>query len=251
MIYFWFIFGAVIGSFLNVVIYRLPRGESIVFPPSRCPACGKRLLPQDLVPVLSFFLLRGKCRYCRDKISFRYPLVEFLTASAFSFAWMAAGRDTVSFIFYIFLISVFIFIFFIDLEQQVIPDAVSAFGVVLGLIYNYLRGGFFPALAGMFLGYFLLYAIGRLGKLLFKKEAMGDGDPYVAALLGANLGLSGVLLAVFLAYLLAAVVSLFLLASGRVKMGQTIPFGPALVAGGIITLFWGDGILSWYGGMFL
>lgn len=248
MIYFWFILGTIVGSFLNVCIHRLPRGESIVFPSSHCPACEKKLSLLDLIPILGYFLLGGKCRCCRVKISPRYPLVEFLAAAGFALSWMQAGGNMLDFVFQIIFVSVLLVLFFSDLEQQVIPDSVSFFGIAVGLIYNFLRGPsfFLSAFSGMLIGFCLLYLIGKLGKLWFKKEAMGEGDFYAAAILGAGLGWQGGLLSILLAFLLAGFVSVFLIISGRVKMGQYIPFGPALAAGGIIALFFGGRIIEWY-----
>jgi leader peptidase (prepilin peptidase)/N-methyltransferase len=260
MIYFWFFFGAAVGSFLNVCIHRLPRGESIVFPGSHCPNCGKGLSPLDLIPVLGFFLLAGRCRYCRSKISFRYPLVEALTAFSFSFIWFYASGNLLNFIFYAAFIALLLLLSFTDLETQVIPDAVSIGGIVLGLTYHFLNGvifsqkGFSPLLSaflGAAAGYALLYTIGKAGSLFFKKEVMGEGDFYVAAFLGAALGLKGLLLALFLGYLLAAIFSLALLLAGKIKIGQYIPFGPALALGGVIALFWEQSILSWYWSWFI
>ena len=259
MSYFWFIAGAVVGSFLNVLIYRLPRGESIILPPSHCPSCGKSLSPLDLVPILGYFLLFGKCRYCRTKISFRYPLVELLSGANFALIWIFTNGNLFNFFFQALFLSVLIVIFFTDLEQQVIPDEVSVLGIFSGLIYHYFRGIAFPkgfnpflsSLFGMLLGYILLYGIGVLGKLIFKKEAMGEGDLYLAALLGANLGVEGVMLSLLLAYFLAAAVAMVLLILGKIKIGQYIPFGPALAVGGVITLFFGKQMVSWYFSLFL
>lgn len=253
-ILFWLVLGAAVGSFLNVCIYRLPRGESIVYPPSHCPSCGKKLIAPDLIPFVSYFLLFGKCRYCKARISFRYPLVELLTALGFVFSWMNFQGDVLRLIFQLIFISVLIIIFFTDLELQVIPDAVSFSGIFAGLTYNLLHGGFsqfLSAFCGMLLGFLLLYAVGKLGELWFKKEVMGQGDFYLAALLGAGLGSGGALLSIFLAYLLAAAAALVFLALRKLKFGQYIPFGPALAAGGIITLFWGEGIWLWYLGIFI
>lgn len=261
MIYFWFIIGAAVGSFLNVCIYRLPRGESIVFPPSHCPRCGAKLPPVDLIPIVSYVLLLGRCRYCRKKISWRYPLVEVLTALGFAACWQAVAGQPLNFIFYVVFLSLLIIIFFIDLEFKVIPDGVSAAGIFSGLIFNLLQGAvslkvidFNPlisSVAGMLLGFLLLYAISCFGRRFYKKEVMGEGDLYLAALLGAYLGWVGVLLAIFLAYVLAALVAGAFLIAGRVKLGSYIPFGPALAAGGLIALFFGTPLINWYLGNFL
>ncbi|MFA5112969.1 MAG: prepilin peptidase [Candidatus Margulisiibacteriota bacterium] len=246
---YWFALGAVIGSFLNVCIYRLPRGESVVFPASRCPHCGRRLNAFDLIPIFGYLLLLGKCRGCRAPISPRYPLVEALTGLLFLLIVGQGGGDPARLIFTAFVVCCLIVVFFIDLELQVIPDAVNIAGTAAGLVYNLSRGladFFLPALAGMFAGYLLMFLIGKLGTFLFKQEALGEGDMYLAAMLGACLGWSGMLLAVFLGYLAAALVLLVLLAAGRVKMGQQVPFGPALAAGGVIVLLWGEQIIHWY-----
>jgi leader peptidase (prepilin peptidase) / N-methyltransferase len=250
MIYFWLIIGAVVGSFLNVCIHRLPREESVVFPSSHCPACGQKLVPLDLVPVISYLFLRGRCRYCGAPIAWRYPLVEGLTALGFALAWSVSAGDPIAFLARIVFVSALIVIFFIDLEHLVIPDAVSLTGLIAGLLYNSFEGHFFPALAGALLGFALLYAIGFLGKLFYHKEIMGEGDLLLAAFMGAYLGWAGILLAVGLAYLLAALVIIVLLALRKVKMDNYIPFGPALAAGGFIALFWGNQLIAWYLGSF-
>lgn len=251
MIYFWFVFGAALGSFLNVCIYRLPRGESIVFPPSHCPQCGNRLFAMDLIPLLSYFLLKGKCRYCQAQISPRYPLVELLAGSSFSLTWLFTQGDIFGFVFYVLFVLMSIVIFFIDLEHQVIPDPLLIIGGVAGIIFNLFRGNLFSALIGMVLGYGLLWGVGKVGKWWFKKDAMGEGDFFLAAVLGAYLGWEGMLLALFIAYVAAAVVAIAFLFSGKVKFGQYIPFGPALVFGGITTLYFGAALIDWYLSLFL
>ena len=251
MIYFLLILGAIVGSFLNVCIYRLPRQESVISPPSHCPRCGGKLSVLDLVPVFGYLLLRGKCRYCGERISPRYPLIELLTALGFALCWLNAKGEALSFVFQAVFISVLLVVFFTDLEHQVIPDAASFLGIFSGLIYNLFRGLIFSALFGALTGYALLFLVGRAGKAWFKKEVMGEGDLYVAALLGAYLGWDGALLSLFLAYLLAAAVSLVFLAAGKIKFGQYIPFGPALAAGGAAALFFGPGVTNWYFSLFL
>src|SRR3989338_7722605 len=222
---FWFILGTIIGSFLNVCIYRLPLGKSIVFPPSHCINCGKRLSVLDLIPILGYFTLKGKCRYCGEKISLRYPLVELITGTAFAGLWVLTGGEAIPFIFQAVFVAVLLVIFFIDLEHQVIPDVLNIIGVAAGLLYSLMRWMLFSGLLGMLLGYGILYLISWAGKLWFKKEAVGEGDLYMAAFLGAYLGREGVLLAIFLAYLVAAIISVALLVMGKVKLGQYVPFG--------------------------
>jgi len=259
MIYFIFVLGAIVGSFLNVCIHRFPRGESVVTPPSRCPACGKRLSPVDLLPLVGFVLLKGKCRYCGVKISPRYPLVELITALAFAFSWHFTGGNIPYFLFQAVFIAALIVISFTDFEHLVVPDAASIVGIFAGLSYNFFRSLYAPAgsglnpfltsLFGMLLGYALMFTIAKVGKFFYKKDIMGDGDYLIAAFLGAGLGWSGVLLALFLGCFVAASISVVFLILGKVKLGQYIPFGPALATGGIITLFYGDKILWWYFGL--
>jgi len=241
-----FVLGTVIGSFLNVCIYRLPRGESVVSPASRCPHCGRRLSVFDLVPLVSYLLLLGKCRGCRAPISSRYPLVELLTGLIFLLAAGRSGGDWPWLIFASVFASCLIIVFFVDLELQVIPDSVNIAGTVAGLAFNLARGSILTSVIGMISGYLLLFLIGKFGTFLFRQEALGEGDMFLAAMLGACLGWSGMLLAVFLGYLGAALLLLVLMAAGRVKFGQAVPFGPALAAGGLVALFWGEQFIRWY-----
>ncbi|MBI5400071.1 prepilin peptidase [Candidatus Saganbacteria bacterium] len=251
---FSFVFGLVVGSFLNVCIYRLPRGESIVFPASHCPECGQTLRPLDLIPVLSFLFLRGRCRYCRTKITWRYPLVELITGVLFVLTAAKFYAQPLDWFFGWLFLPLLAAIFFIDLEKMVVPDALSYGGIFLGLIYNLIKtihnapgdNFLFSSLLGLLLGFSILFSVGWLGKRIFKKEAVGEGDWYIAGSLGAGLGWQLGLLALFLAYLFSAVVILGFLAVRRLKLGDYVPFGPALAAGGVVAFFWGQTLLSWY-----
>lgn len=250
-----FIIGAIIGSFLNVCIHRLPRGGSIITPASHCPKCGRPLNVLDLIPIVSYIVLRGKCRSCGAPISIRYPVVEIMTGLLFmAAAWLYPPlTQPIDLIFSLVFISLLIAIFFIDLEDQVIPDSLSVTGIAAGLLFNLIKGPlnyFISALAGMVVAYLLFFLIAALGKRMFKKEAMGEGDLFLAAMLGAYLGWEEALLAIMLAYILAAIVALFFMAIRKVKMGEVVPFGPALAAGGVLALFFGQQILSWYKGSF-
>jgi len=254
VIYFWSVCGAVVGSFLNVCIHRLPQSGSLAFPPSHCPACQNRLAPFDLVPLFSYFWLGGKCRYCRAPISWRYPLVEGLAAAGFAGAFFLTGPDYPRLIFQFVFLSVMIVVFFIDLETQLIPDSAILTAVAAGLLYHLWLGfpwPFLSSLLGLVGGYLLLFLLGWLGKLYYRKEVLGEGDPLLAAALGAGLGWVGGLLAIFLGYFMAAVVLTLLLAARRVKMGQYVPFGPALAVGGVVALFFGPAIINWYFGFLL
>jgi leader peptidase (prepilin peptidase)/N-methyltransferase len=248
-----FIIGLVVGSFLNVCLYRLPRGESIVFPASRCPNCQHQLHFWDLIPVLSYLVLRGRCRYCGQQISWRYPMVEIITALLFGLIAAKFLGQPLVIIGGFFFAGLAIVAFFIDLDFMVIPDSVSVTGIFGGLVYNYLRAisannhaDFVAAIIGLLVGGGLLYLIGLVGKWLCKKEALGEGDLYLGAMLGAFLGWPNIILAIFLAYLIAGVFVGGLLLSRKVQMGSYVPFGPALVAGGIITFLFGQEIMIWY-----
>jgi len=208
----------------------------------------------DLIPILGYFFLLGKCRYCQAPISWRYPLVELVTGALFVTVALFFPNP-LELVFCLFFMAILIVIFFVDLEHQVIPDMMSLGGIGLGLVFNFSKsffykgqGGnpFISALIGMFLGWAIFYLIGKLGKWVFKKDAIGEGDLYLAAMLGAFLGWPEMLLAVFLSYLFAGIVALVFLALGKIKMGEYIPFGPALVVGGILTLFFSQQIINWY-----
>lgn len=247
----YFIIGTIVGSFLNVCIHRLPREESIIFPASHCPRCRHKLSFFDLIPIISYFVLRGKCRYCGEKISFRYPLVELITGLLFALTGYLFPilSQPIDFFFSIVFIMLLVIVIFADHEQMVIPDNISIIGIVLGIAYSFLKGNVVSALWGMLLAFSIMFLIAKVGKYFLKREAMGDGDIYLTVFLGAFLGWKIVLLAIFLAYLIAGFFAVLLLALNRVRYGQEVPFGGALAAGGIIALFYGRQILAWYFGI--
>lgn len=245
-----FALGAIVGSFLNVCIYRLPRGESIVWPASHCPICGNKLKPIELVPIISYFLLKGKCSACGAPISWRYPLVELLTGVLFVVAYNLLPSAFLPLAFCLVFLCLLTVIFFIDLDHQVIPDSLTFLGLVAGLFYGWLYGQLILALLGGALGFAVLLSIAKLGRWLYKKEAVGEGDLLLAGMLGVWLG-ERTLLAIFLAYLTAGVTVTFLLLLKRVKFGEYLPFGPFLVLGGMIAFFWGAQLVGWYLNLFL
>ncbi len=228
-----------------MVIYRLPRGESIVFPPSRCPRCGHRLSWWENIPILSYFLLKGRCRKCHQPISPRYPLVETTSALLLSSCYLIYGlslRLLWSGLFTLSLLAVF----FIDLDHQIIPDEIDLPGTLAGLILSPWTIGFIPSLLGGLLGGGGFLLIGLAATRILKKEALGGGDVKLMAMIGTFLGPTGVLFTTFFGSLLGALVgSLWLKLSGKGK-GTPIPFGPFLVIGAYISLFWGQEILRWY-----
>lgn len=244
---FVLLIGLIIGSFLNVCISRLPKEESILFPGSHCPKCQAKINWFDNLPLISYLLLLGKCRSCREPISIRYPLVELITGLAFLLlSLMPNAINSLSFYFNALFISGMIVAFFSDLETEIIPDEVIFCLIPISLLYHFFTGKIIDALLGAILGFLLLFSIQKFGKLVFKKDALGDGDVKLAALFGAALLWPGVLLAIFMGYLLGSIEALFLLSLKIKRMDDYIAFGPALITGAIITLFWGQNIVEWY-----
>ncbi len=252
-----FIFGLIIGSFLNVCIYRLPKNESIISPASRCPKCGKDILWYDNIPILSYLLLMGRCRSCKARISFRYFIVELLTAALLTLLFMKFGLSA-KFLAYCVLTCSLITATFVDFEIQEIPDQVSIGAALAGLVFALIFPSAFgaasrsAALSNSFLGILAggasIYAMGAFGKLLFKKEAMGGGDVKLMAAIGAFLGWKLVLLAFFMAPFLSAPVGIIL----KMKDGRgIIPYGPYLSLAALVAIFFGERILKYFfGGLF-
>lgn len=235
-----FVVGAAIGSFLNVVIYRLPRGESIVTPRSRCPHCGTPIAARDNIPVLSYLLLRGRCRNCRGPISPRYPAVELLTAVLLSALWLREG-PTLAFAAASLLTLMLIAIFFIDLDHKIVPNVISYPGLLLGLLLAIPQGRLPDAVltaagAGAF---FLLIAIASGG-------GMGGGDIKLAAMIGAFLGYPATVFALLVAFTTGAAAGLLLIAAGRRSRKDPIPFGPALAVGALAAWFAAAPVIAWY-----
>ncbi|MBU0573091.1 MAG: prepilin peptidase, partial [Candidatus Margulisbacteria bacterium] len=250
---FVFVLGAVIGSFLNVCICRLPRDKSILFPPSHCPNCNARIRNSDLVPIVSYLLLRGKCRGCGKKISIQYPLVELIAALTFLFIKLKFSYQLIpiealdyGFFFLALFCALLIIIFFVDLEHQVIPDSLIYIGVPAGLIFALISGNIIGAIVGGLLGLALFWAIAWFGRLAFKKEALGQGDIRLAVMMGVFLGWEKFLLAAFLSYIIGAVAGIALLAFKNKKLGEYIPFGPAMVCGAYLALFYGSEMIAFY-----
>ena len=235
--------GLTLGSFLNVCTLRWPVEESVVFPGSHCPKCGEAIRWYDNVPVLGYVLLGGRCRACRDRISLQYPLVELATglvwAGMFSYAGLSweALRGAL-------LLSILFGIALSDARFYIIPDEFSLGGLVLGLGLAFLPGGIDPlgALLGAVLGFGLLEIVAVAGKWMFKKEAMGGGDIKMMAMVGAFLGMPGVLLTIFLGALLGSVI----FGPISYKTKKLVPFGIFLAAGAAVTYGFGSDIIDWY-----
>jgi len=243
--------GLVVGSFLNVCIHRLPKGESIVRPPSCCPACGIPIRWYDNVPIVSFLLLKGRCRGCRSRISWRYPLVEALTGSLFLLTVFRFGLSVRS-IFILVFICGLVVITFIDLDHEIIPHAVTLPGIPLGLIGSLITRDPSPrdAAAGALVGAGLVYLVAVYAEVALQRESMGGGDINLLAMIGAFLGWKQVLLSFFFAVVAGACLSLVLVAARVLSRKDRIPFGPFLALGAIVALFGGNGLMNWYWGLF-
>lgn len=238
--------GLCIGSFLNVVITRLPEGKNLVFPRSACPRCGHLIAWFDNVPVLSWLLLRGRCRSCRQRISWRYPAGELLTAAVFVAAFLRFGVGAELFVALLFLCAL-IAITGTDLDHQLIPDTITLPGVVAGFVLNLAtaRLDWTESLLGIVVGGGVFFAI-----ILISPSGMGGGDMKLGAMMGAFLGWKLGLLAVLLGVLSGGLVAVCLLAAGRKGRKDAVPFGPFLALGGAVSMLWGRSILAWYLGRF-
>ena len=243
--------GLVVGSFLNVCIHRLPKGESIVHPPSCCPTCGIPIRWYDNLPLVSFLLLRGRCRACGERIAWQYPAVELLTGFLFLLTMLRFGFGLRS-IFLLIFICGLIVITWIDLDHEIIPHAVTLPGIPLGLIGSLITREPSPweALAGMLVGAGLVYLVAVYAEVAFQKESMGGGDVNLLAMIGAFLGWRLMLLAFFSAVASGACLSLGLIATGVLSRKDRIPFGPFLALGAVVALFAGDRVIDWYVSLF-
>ncbi len=281
-----FALGASIGSFINVVVYRLPAGLSILWPPSRCPHCLNQLKPYDNLPVLGWLLLKGRCRYCKSKISLRYPVVEAATAVLFVLVFWIFKFSLLTIGYWAFC-SWLLALSLIDLDTMTLPNSLTQSGLVLGILFQMVVGfvleaagvglakHLMTAIAGSMLGLWLFDAITTVGSIAFGKAVMGGGDAKLAAMMGAWLGWRYLLLAGFIACVIGVLVGVSTIVLTRhgsrhkvgnpgkfasaamaastslrtglpQKWGQKMPFGPFLALGAVITLFGGEAILSTY-----
>ena len=242
----FFIVGLCVGSFLNVVIARVPERRSIVTPGSACPRCTAPIAWHDNIPLLSFALLRARCRKCGEPISWRYPAVELITGLLFDWAFAERGL-TIDLIPALLLVAGLVAITGIDLDHQLIPDAISIPGIVVGLVASAATGrpGWLSSLIGILVGggIFLLIIVASRG-------GMGGGDMKLGAMLGAFLGWKLVLVGILVAVLAGGVLAIAVLLTRRKGRKDAIPFGPFLALGGVVSLFWGEALLAWYLGTF-
>jgi leader peptidase (prepilin peptidase)/N-methyltransferase len=238
----FFVLGAVMGSFFNVIIYRLPKSISIIKPPSHCPGCGEKIQWKDNIPIFSYLILNGKCRNCDFHIPINYFFVETISAFFFLFAYLRFGISLELYTFLIF-ISLLIPISFIDLHTTLIPDSISISGIILGLALSVFRGLALISLIGAAAGAVLISTIIVIGKRVYKQDVMGYGDIKLAALIGAFVGWAGVLLTIMIGSFLGAVYGLIQIKRGKLTMKSQIPFGPYLAIGGVISFLYGKWII--------
>ena len=237
--------GAILGSFLNVLIVRLPRDESIVRPGSRCPRCHTPIAWYDNIPILSWLVLGGKCRHCRERVSLQYPVIELATAalwaaSAWHYGLSMMGATAALFG------TILLGIAVTDARHYLIPDEYTWGGLAIGLLLS-LRGalgGVVQAVMGAAVGFGLLYVVAVVGEKVFRKEAMGGGDIKMMAMVGSFVGWQGVLLTVFGGSLLGTLI--FIPMSLVLKRKRLVPFGVFLAPAAALTLVFGDVVIRWY-----
>ncbi|MQA29648.1 MAG: prepilin peptidase [Luteitalea sp.] len=240
------VFGAVIGSFLNVCIYRLPIGKSVVWPASSCPACARELSWYENIPVLSFLALGGRCRTCRAKISVRYPLVEAATGILFAAAYWYYG-PSILLVSRLLFVCALIVLFAIDLEHHLLPNAITVPGSVAGLLFSLVtEPGWLSALIGLLAGGGVLWAIAEAYRRLRHEEGMGMGDVKMLAMVGAFLGWQLTLVTLMLASFAGSIVGLGMIALHRGSMKFALPFGTFLAMGAVLAATIGPALLEWY-----
>jgi len=246
-----FLLGLIVGSFANVCIFRLPRRESVVTPRSRCPSCGRRIEARDNLPVLSWLALRGRCRSCRAPISPRYPAVEAANGLLWLGLAVFRGPQPRTFV-EMALVTALLVLSLIDLEHQILPDAITLPGVAAGLAASFLPGSPVRPLAALFAaagGWLAFAAVAKAYRRVRGIEGLGQGDWKLAAMLGAFLGWQPMFLTVLIAAFAGTLVGLGAVALRGRDLRHALPFGTFLGAAGIAVVFFGDPILSWYQGL--
>ncbi len=245
---FVFLFGICIGSFLNVCIYRIPEGRSIVSPPSSCPDCKTPIPFYCNIPIFSYLLLKGRCKFCKTKISMRYPLIEALTGFFAVLLYLKFGL-TYPMLFWFVFISTLITISFIDFDYQIIPDIISLPGIIVFASSFYFIPGMTikSVLLGILIGGGSLTTVAVGYYLIRRQEGMGVGDIKLLAMIGAAIGVKGVFFTIFSGSLLGTFAGItMIMVSRHSNSGLKIPFGPYLSMGAVLYIFWGEQIISWY-----
>jgi leader peptidase (prepilin peptidase)/N-methyltransferase len=251
IVYIYILMGALglaVGSFLNVLIHRLPRNKRVIFERSTCPNCRTQIAFYDNIPIISFLLLLGRCRRCKTPISPRYPIVEFLNAACYLLFFYIDGLN-LAFVAHCYLASSLIVIFFIDCEFQIIPDKITLPGIAVGLVSSIFVSppGIVSSAIGLVVGGGALLSVAFLGEWLFKKEAMGGGDIKMAAMMGAFVGWQKVLLIFLGGAVIGLIVSIvWMVFSKRLRRHRLIPFGPFLALAALVVVIAGDQILRFY-----
>ena len=235
------VLGAALGSFLNVLIYRLPEETSIIFPASRCPHCRKAIRFYDNIPVISYILLKGRCRECHEKISFRYPLVELITAVISLLLFWKFGL-TFQYLFSFIFVCALMVITFIDLDHQIIPDVITLPGIPIFFLAAVFAMNlrFLDAFLGFLIGGGFLYGIAIIYEWVTKREGMGGGDIKLLAMIGAFLGWQSLLFVLLVSSLLGAVVGISVMMVKGQDMKYAVPFGPFLSFAAVAYIFFGE-----------
>lgn len=236
---FIFILGLVIGSFLNVCIYRIPKGESVSYPPSHCTACGTRIKWYDLIPVISYILLKGKCRSCNERISVRYPFIELVTGIIFVLLYMKHGLS-LFLLKYIILSSILIVVGVIDLDTQDIYFKTTLTGIISGVIFMLVLKNPVDSLIGAALGG------GVISAIILLTHGMGWGDAEVCMMCGLFIGSKLTVLMLFISFLTGGIIGILLILMKKKGRKDMIPFGPFISIAAIATMIFGNGIISWY-----
>lgn len=244
---FVLIFGASLGSFLNVCIYRLPRSQSLIRPRSMCPSCGAKIAFYDNVPVLSYLLLWGRCRHCKTTISFRYPVVELAAGlfavavlNQYGFTWDALCRYA--------LVAALLIVIFVDIDYQIIPNVITYPGIMIGFISSFFLQEitYKESLMGIVLGGGLLLVVAYGYYFVTKKEGMGGGDVKLLAMVGAFLGWKAVIFTMFVGSAVGSVLGIMLALRSAKGRKTAVPFGPFLSLGALLFMFYGHRIINWY-----
>jgi leader peptidase (prepilin peptidase)/N-methyltransferase len=244
------LFGLIAGSFLNVCIYRLPRSESLAWPASRCTACGRSLSWYENVPVVSWIVLRGRCRTCGAAISPMYPAVEIVTAALFGAGYLIYGWTPLLAVRLLFACAMVV-LFAIDLRHRILPNVITLPGIVLGVAFSlFMPPGWLSSLIGLAAGGGVLFAIAEVYYRVRGVEGLGMGDVKMLAMIGAFLGWPLMLVTLVLASFAGSIVGLGLIVSGRGGMQAALPFGTFLACGALVAAVAGDAILEWYLGLY-
>jgi leader peptidase (prepilin peptidase) / N-methyltransferase len=244
------VFGACVGSFLNVCIFRLPRSESVVFPGSRCTSCNQALLWYDNLPIVGWIAIGGRCRTCHDKVSPMYPIVEAVTALTFISGYLLYGFTPLGAVRVLFACALIV-LFVTDLQHKILPNSITLPGILIGLVCSFfLPPGWRDSLIGVLVGGGVLFAIAEGYYRIRGEEGLGMGDVKLLAMIGAFLGWKLVLLTLVFASFSGSIIGLAVIASQRGDMKYALPFGTFLAIGAVVSAAWGTPIVDWYFGFY-